>query len=356
MMRGTRHNIPDPYIFFVCEKFLENEGATQIAKWLRDQGFTTVTRERIYSLIREGKDLGYIRLCPPEEMALNRRLAAVFPQAAADISVLNVQDEPGAVNHLTMAGAEKALVLVKELGNRKDMVHIGLGAGGTTERFARHFASLLRSQTQSQVPKLVLHALSSGFAPRHPITAPVAFFSYFMALNLDIDYMGMFSEPVVPWNQYEAVKTRTGVREAFEAAEDIDIIVSSLSSRDDEHGLFINFLESNETEAPRARGILEEAGWCGDVQWRPYSNKGPIMEDIGARHVTLFELEDLVRLSRTPDKHVILISGRCVQCNTPKNTALLPLMREESLRVFNHLITDITTATQLLNNVEDSAP
>ena len=354
MMRGTRHNIPDPYIFFVCEKFLANEGATQIANWLKGQGFTTVTRERIYSLIREGKELGYIRLCPPEEMALNRRLAAVFPQAAADISVLNVQDEAASVNHLTLAGAEKALMLVKELGNREDTVHIGLGAGGTTERFARHFASLLRSQTQSQVPKLVLHAMSSGFSPRRPITAPVAFFSYFMALNLDIEYMGMFSDPVVPWDQYETVKTRSGVREAFEAAEEIDIIVSSLSCRGDEHGLFIRFLESNETEAPRARQILEEANWCGDVQWRPYSHDGPIMKDIGARHVALFELEDLVRLSHTPDKHVILIAGRCVQCNTPKHTALLPLMREKSLRVFNHLITDITTATKLLDSVEET--
>lgn len=347
-MRQVHSNIPDEYIFFVCERFLNNEGATSIAAWLKTEGLE-VSRERVYALVRRGIAMGYVRLCPPQNMALARRLSSVFPRVAADIQVLDVE-KATALEHLTMAGADKALLLIRELGNRKRPVHIGLSAGRTTERFARNLALRLRSESEVELPKLVVHAMSSGFSPRDPTTAPVAFFSFFEGLRPKVEFLCMFSEPFVPWSQYEMVKDSMGVREAFEDAQKIDIVVSSLSSRQDEHGLFNEFLTVG---APHGVTAMDEAGWAGDVQWRPYSDDGPILTDMEIRPVTLFELDDLVRMSMTPHKHVILIAAPCAVCGRDKSDALKPLMQQPSLHVFNHLITDAATANALLDRHRD---
>lgn len=342
-MAKVHGRIPDEYVFFVCERFLNGEGATRIAEWLANEGLT-VSREQVYALVRRGIALGYVKLCPPQDMALTRQLSTVFPRVAADIQVLDVE-KATALEHLTMAGADKALLLIKELGSSDRPVHIGLGAGRTSERFARNLALRLRSESEAELPKLVVHAMSSGFSPRDPTTAPVAFFSFFAGLRPKVEFLCMFSEPFVPWSQYEMVKDSHGVREAFEDAQEIDIVVSSLSSRQDEHGLFNEFLTVG---SPQGVDAMDRAGWVGDVQFRPYSDGGPIMEDTEIRPVTLFELEDLVEMSMTPDKHVILIAAPCAACGRDKSDALRPLMRQPSLHVFNHLITDAATASALL--------
>ena len=345
MRRSREPIVPEDYIFFVCERFLNQEGATNIANWLQSEGFT-VSREQVYALVKQGVDLGYVKLCPPPDMILTQRLASVFPQAAADIQILQV-DHATALEHLAMAGAEKALLLIKELGRQKNTVHIGLGAGHTTERFARNLALRLRAEPSDELPSMVIHALSSGFSPKKPTTAPIAFFSFFEWLGPKVQYIGLFSEPFVDWGQYRNVVKSPGVREAFEEAPKIDIVVSSLSTRTDEHGLFNEFLRMGS-----ARGVkdLAKAGWVGDVQWRPYSDQGPLSDvNTGTRPVTLFELQDLVEMAKTPSKHVILIAGPCATCRQNKSRALLPLMQQHSLRVFNHLITDSTTAVALLN-------
>jgi len=142
------------------------------------------------------------------------------------------------------------------------------------------------------------------------------------------------------------VKNSPGVREAFEEGSKIDIVITSLASRTDEHGLFNEFLRMGPAKGVRA---LVDAGWVGDVQWRPYSNEGPLTLDTGTRPVTLFELEDLVDMAMTPNKHVILIAGPCAVCGNNRSAALTPLMQQRNLRVFNHLITDSATAEALLD-------
>ena len=345
-MRRPRQNVPGEYIFFVCERFFGGDGATSISKWLQAQSYN-VNREQVYDLVRKGVKLGYVQLCPPEDMALTRRLQSVFPQAAADIQVLDVETET-APDHLTMAAAKKVVLLIKELGKQKERVHIGLGAGMTTKHFARDLALRLRSEPEAELPKLVIHALTSGFSPRKPSTAPVAFFSFFEWLKTNVEYVGMFSEPFVPWNQYDLVKKSPGVREAFEDRDQIDIVVTSLSDERDEHGFFREFLRIG---APEGLDDLKNKEWVGDVQWHPYSDEGPITIATGIRPVTLFELDGLVKLSSTPFKHVMVISGPCAECKKDKSRALLPLMIRSDLRVFNHLVTDSATARALLDRL-----
>lgn len=346
-MRQAPEQIPDEYLFSVCEKFLGDEAAsaTEIAQWLSREGFSFISREKIYPLIREGIAMGYVKLCPPEEVALGRRLATLYPQAAADIQVVNVRGQATA-DLIALVAAEKALTLIRELGKKKSPVHIGLGAGKTSERVCRALAKLLRFQTDEELPEIVFHALSAGFDPNNPVTTPVSFFSFFTALGKPrFRYIGLFSAAAVQCENYESVKQLPGVREAFAEASCVDIVLTSIASSDDPDGQFNKLLALGP-----ATGLeeLNEAGWVGDVQWRPYNLTEPIITSRGIRSVTLFELEDLVELSKLPGKHVILISGPCWQPGKNKSSALRPLLESPSLRVFNHLILDISTANDLL--------
>jgi DNA-binding transcriptional regulator LsrR (DeoR family) len=154
---------------------------------------------------------------------------------------------------------------------------------------------------------------------------------------------------VVPWDSYSRTKGLPGVKDSFEAAKQIDILVTSLGYTGDEHSLLKGFMGM---ASERGRAALDSAGWVGDVLWRPYSRSGPITADTGIRAVTLFELEDLVAMGHAPGKHVILLAGPCAGCNICKAPALRPLLCESRLRVANHVVLDIRTAEELLPGAE----
>ena len=339
--RGEWTHMPDDIIFNVCERFLDRKGATDIAKWLDSQGFRC-TREEVYPLVSEGMRRGYLQLCPPPEMALGHRLGLVYPQVGAGITVLNVRG-PMAIEYADAAGARLVLSLIRELSSGKTLVHLGMGGGHTMMLLARHLGELLRAEPD--IPSLALHALTSGFDVFHPTTAPVAFFSYFSEAGVQIKPVGLFSEAVVRWEHYEEIKKLRGVREGFEQAKDIDIVVTSLGSQADPHSLLGSFMEM----APaRGRRNLEKAGWVGDVMWRPYSATKPITVNTGVRAVTIFELDDLVKMAQAPGKHVVLIAAPCGFCGKLKVEALRPLLVQPSLRVANHIVMDADTSTALL--------
>ncbi len=349
-----RDPLPNEYVYFVCERFFHGMSVSDIAKWLEKEGFKR-TREAIYPIIRRGKDMGYLTLQASPMRQLEDKLRNVFTQAPNHTQVLNVELEH-AQQQLTQSAAKHVLELVKEFSRRpgdkrKEVVHIGLGAGGTTERFAREFSRLLRVTPRNELPKLEFHAITSGFLPTQPISAPVSFFSYFMDLDLDISYVGLFSEPAVDVHQFNKLKTITGVKEAFQRAGDIDIVVTSLSSAKDPHSLFVEFMKKAKAENIKAR---LKKDLVGDVQWQPYTEDRPIPWTKGQRPVTLFEISDFKRMvEKESDKHVVLICGpcprsECLDAGFTKSEALRPLLQSPELKVCNHLITDKNTAYDLV--------
>ena len=333
--------LSDELLFAVCEKFLGLEKPTQIAEWIENHSGTACTREQVYPLIHQALKRGFLKLNPPKDFLMAQRLVQKYPQAG-DVRVVSVRG-PTVVQHLGSTAAELLLDLIKDVARSKPEIHIGFGAGGSTQQVARQLGGLLRHA--SGLPQLVIHALSSGFAVDDPMTAPVAFFSYFMEVFPPPLFVGLFAPAVVDYKEYDKVKRWAGVAESFERAKAIDIIVTSLARAEDEHGLLNRFLRQN-----NARGLknLEKAGWVGDVQWRPYGPEGPIKENTGRRAVTLFELEEL-REMVDDGRHVVLVAGPCLHCGVSKRIALRPLLAEPKLRVFNHLVTDIRTAEELLD-------
>lgn len=375
----------DELVFAVCDRFLshlaqqydprsnksENEragSAAAIADWLNKQwGRKDLTRERIYPLFWEAVRRNYLFLQPPREMHFAKRMAEVFGvgQYAADKETIQIVNRrgPDALAHVATVGADLVLSLIKKLGKKKkeqgaadQRVHVGLGGGFSSMMVAKRLASRLYSDLKC--PPLVLHALTAGgFLVDQPQKAPVTYFSYFDDLLTETEFVGLFSAPVVPSSAYEQVIAHPGVHESFERAEEIEIIVTSFATAHDDHGLLSQYLKHLIKKGELRREVLEEMeamGWVGDVQFRPYSPTGAIVEGCPVRAVTLFEISDLVELAKMPDKYVVLLAGPCSECGITKTEAMIPLLTQPSLRLWTHLVTDVQSAAELLSRTEGS--
>ena len=328
-------------IYEVCCQFMADRPLKEIQAWLQSAGVQNASREMVYKLVRQGVQANFIQLCAPLANTLEHELSERF--CGVDITVLDVAGErakQGVASH----GAHKVLELVMKLASEgKTRVQIGMGAGRLTQDFAGYFAQLLRSAPG--LPTLILQALSSGFFVQRPETAPVSFFSLFK--NLDhIEYIGLFAPAWVDCQDYPTLKHNPGVKEAFELAANLDIVVTSFACADDAHGLYTSFIhEYGKDENIHA---LRAADWIGDILWQPFSSVGPIHIDCGVRAVSLFELEELVKFAATPGKHVVCFAAPCSVCGENKAAALLPLLENPQLRAFNHLVMDKETAQAIM--------
>jgi len=121
-------------------------------------------------------------------------------------------------------------------------------------------------------------------------------------------------------------------------------VITSMAGVTDELGLLNRFMKHDK----KGMEELKKAGWKGDVQYRPFSEKGPIMVNSGIRALTIFEIADIVDLASRPDKRVILVCGPSGQSQESKAYALKCLLEQPSLRVWTHVVTDVTTARQVL--------
>ena len=341
--------LEDVHLIQVCDSFLRGTRKVDtIAEELnerfgREGTAYRVTREQIYPLLREARDRGFFELRAPLEHRLHQRVADVFGFNVAHVDVVPARDE--VANDLVASRAAgtclriiKALALTK----RNGAVHVGLGAGATTLSIARHLAAKLRAEDSR--PRVVLHALTSGFHVDNPQTSPVAFFGLFQELQEQIGYVGLFAPSVVKTSDYAKARTQPGVKEGFDRKKEIDVVITSLASRHDPDGELNQFLRDD----TRGLRLLQKNGWLGDVQYRPYSASGPIQQATPTRAVTLFEVGELVKLARQKDKHVILAAGPCRRCGRTREDALLPLMTNPQLKLWTHLVLDLGTAERLV--------
>ena len=74
------------------------------------------------------------------------------------------------------------------------------------------------------------------------------------------------------------------------------------------------------------------------------------------RAVTLFELEDFVRMADSKNKHVVLIARQCGVCGRTRAAALRPLLTTPRLRVWSDLVMDEATARDLLSDAPENSP
>jgi DNA-binding transcriptional regulator LsrR (DeoR family) len=336
-------DVDDDRLLSVCKAFLDELPIGLILDQFNDGTVDPIKRENVYPLLREARKRGYFDVHPPANRELKQRLVDSFGLEKDQVSVLSTRGRD-ALDYVAKETARVILRLVLEVGESKDRVHIGLGGGTSVMRVARELALLMSRHVS--LPDLSLHALTSGFDVTRPQTAPVMFFGYFDQLSVNITYVGLFAQAVVRQGQYKALMEDPRIAQSFDNAKDIDIVVTSLASAHDKDGELTHFLKVG--KAGKVTSMLKKRGWRGDVLYRPYAATEPITLDSGERAISIFELDDLVRLAATPNKHVVLIGGPCNLCGRAKGDALKPLFLEKKLKLWSHVVMDMGAAQILL--------
>jgi len=344
---ARRRNEADPnVVFLVAKLFFDGMRVREIAQQVNAElrPAKRLNREAVYPLLAEARRLKYVRLAPPLEGRLAEEVARKFEFDAKHITVVRTQGKH--LNEFVAArAAELTLDLIRDIsGSSGKPVGLGLGPGRATLDFSRYLGELLRSEID--VPPVKLFAICAGCPAKSPEYSSTSFFNLFPP-NMVAERVGLFAETVLPSGEFEQIKQRPGVAEAFESRDQVSIVVTSMGDFHDDDDLLSMFLARAGTKLQ----ALRDRGWVGSVQYRPYSSTGPIKESPEEmRAVTLFELEDFVRMADSKNKYVVLVARQCGLCGKTRATALRPLLTVPELRVWSELVMDEATARDLLRD------
>lgn len=345
---------PDEILIEICNLwFREKMGPSMIREKINAKTDYKINREEVYSLLKESRDRGFIRISPPEHNDLSWELMAKYNGSIKVVSTGDVAASKG----LAAKAAELVIDRIKDLdmkakskdsneGPQDGKIHIGIGAGHTTRSVVSQLATLYNAD--SSLPDLEIHALTSGFKSELAHLSPISWFSWFMKGSRDrVSFVGLFAPPMVPdIDMYNEIKKLPGIAEAYKKAKDIQIVVTSLANAVDPEEHWFPYI----AEAEQMEKLKKEHGLIGDVLYCPYSDNGPIPEDaLDLEAVTIFNIPQLVDMAKISNHMIILICGPGYSAEHKRKTqALRPLLENEDLRVWTHLVTDVETASELL--------
>lgn len=270
--------------------------------------------------------------------------ADLVPSASPNHKCAGLKFTPAPmVEQIADAAAEELMGLIRLVGNTKDRVRIGLGAGDTAQCVVRRLSQMARRERDC--PPLALHALTPGFST-DPQKTPVTYFQFFRESGVDLECVGLSTTSFVDVADLANLKSDPGFAEAAAWAEDIDIVITSLAQADDPDGMLHRYMLEY---YPETYNALKANDWVGDVQFCPF-NQEPLELSTGKRAVSLLGLSDLRRMVETPNKYVLLVAGPCNACGTLKTEAIRPLLLRSSLNVWTHMVMDVETAESLVDD------
>ncbi len=368
MPRKKREKAEDEVIAAVCTRFMAGTSFGKIAKEVEreirghsDPQFR-LSRQETYLVIQDAIRLDRFFYAPPAHQLNARHVAERF---GLDLRHIHVAHARLDVERVAASAAELVLKRIDELD--KAEVHIGFAAGGTAMRVARHLGARLRSFKRSvkRPLKLGIHAMSSGFSVKHPDSSPVSFFSDFRGTGHETEFFGLYCTPMVETRGLlEQLRGQLGVSSAFDEAEKLDIIVTSLCGADDPDGDLMRAVAESRLPRKADRSArygemlkqLQRSKWVGEVMGLPFNDDGPIDPGDGPRAVTLRDLHELVAFAAQDQKHVILVAGPCFACRRTRELPLVPLLRSPELALWTDLVVDIETAEKLLQLGASSTP
>jgi len=393
--------LSDQLVFEVVHLYVEEEvGATEIdrrleSKFAQEWNEFELSKESIVHIVHEAISRGWVILNAPLEGKLATALRLGFREVITedkDVQVVNVglsdaiadeqrtrssrssdhpkrddaRPKPGdaatkrprtsLTDHVSHIAASTVLRLIKEVAEHKagssEPVRIGLGAGYTAKQVIRRLGGLLRREEVGA--KLAIHALTPGFSS-DPLEAPVTYFRFFEGIKDEIEYVGLFTSGFATEEEFERLKNDPETAEVFKLAQELDIVVSSLGSAEDKHSFLVQYLSGKNAPAGELER-MKSAGWKGDVQFMPYSSNSPLQ----LRHkrpVTLLDLNDLraMRNRVNEKKFVVLCAAPCIECQSLKTNALLPVIGSKQLDVWTHLVCDRDTAQGCIDAVTKPA-
>jgi DNA-binding transcriptional regulator LsrR (DeoR family) len=324
----------------VCRYFCKGSTATEIRELMQKEWNVEMTREEPYQCISYAASRDWIRFVAPHEHGLREKIRGKCPWLD-EVEVVHSAVADDVAYH----GAEMLVDLLRKLKEQKDEVHVGFAGGHSMRKVCRSLAQLLRQPREGLPKSVVLHAMVAGFDVEDTTTDPNALFTYFVkdtAMQVDTHFVALHAPPLVRTKDFQRLKRLEGIRESYERAKDLDIVVTSASLWNDEHNKLRKYVETRSRECMPA---LEEAGCIGDMLWRPLGANGAIEIDTQIRAMTLMELTDLPRFI-ADGKYVLLVLGPCGGCNTPKAEMLRTVLGIRP-SLITHLVVDSRTAGEV---------
>lgn len=343
--RRTVHDFPPSIVYDVTRRFMDGESATEIKDAIRrsfpnDACARSFTREQTYPTLREAVTRGYLKFDPPLAHRYAELIGA-FPNKG-EVRVVDAANSEHTTNEVAVTAAKRVMELIKEIERERPgkPVHIGMGIGRTNQRLAMALGSSMRRSPD--MPELVVHALNTDHATWETSENPISYFTHLKDAITDVRYVGLQASLFQKAGSYS---TEPLYHQALERRDEIDIIISSIATREDEHGFLRRYMQEYSWVDEMAN--LDTTSWVGDMMLRPFDAKKPVKVK-GRQPVALFDLVDLVEFARKPDKHVVLMCSACGHCGGSKLPALIPLLTEPDLHVWDNLILDLDTARGLV--------
>lgn len=328
----------------VCRLFCAGHGPAEIARRIREDYATQAfTRQSAYPILLKAAQAGRLRFVPKASFTLAAQLRHRYNWLAGAEVVHTNQFEDVAYQ-----GAETLITLLQHVSREPERkVHIGFAGGHAMRRLAQIFAQLL-AESGTELPKtLVLHALVAGFEVRDPTTDPNTFFTLFqnrMSVNTKFEFVGLHTPPVVHAGEYNSLRHVEGIRESYEYAKDLDIIVTSAADWSHQHSTFRKYME----RSPGCSDILVKADCRGDMLWLPLGPTGPLQIKTEVRAMTLIELPELPRFIKR-GKYVLLVLGPCAICQETKSRILSAILNSKQ-QLISHLVVDTRSAKEAMQS------
>ncbi|MBN1359433.1 MAG: hypothetical protein JW993_02525 [Sedimentisphaerales bacterium] len=327
----------------VCRLFCKAKNADAIAAQIHeDYAGERFNRQSVYPMLLEAVRDGRLRFVPRPDSLVSIGLRDRY-KWLKDVKVVHTNE----FEDVAYQGAETLIGLLQEvkLKKKKRKVHVGFAGGHAVRRLAQIFAQSLDESDASLPKTLVLHALVAGFDVLEPTTDPNTFFTLFQnhtSVNTKFEFVGLHTPPVVKASEYDVLKNAEGIRESYEHARDLDIIVTSAADWSDRHSTFRKYME----KSANCSEVLVNAGCVGDMLWLPVGPRGPLDAQTRIRSMTLVELSELPAFLKS-GKHVLLVLGPCAMCQNTKSRILSGILASEQ-RLISHLVVDTRSAKEVM--------
>lgn len=346
MPRESRYANDDRFMRRIAREFYEEKKTPKEITSGLQRDYREFKPGTFYYLLSLLKDKGIISYNIPVEEAETKKLRKAFTFKKDEILVVR---DPADVPEF--AAQEAAKILLERWKNTRqdnpkheqEPITLGLGPGGMTARLTLELGKILANEASAM--KLRLLAMSGGSVANRPELSPISFFNTLPSRFVS-EKIGLFAPNLVTQKQYEALSKNPGVREAMEASKDLYLCITAMGDSKDKTDLLSQFLHAQPDETAFER--LQSKGMRGNIQYRPFSDEGPIKESPSDyRAVTVLDLNDMHRLSRDRDKEIILM------VSNKSGEALWPLVRSSKFRPFTRLVIDAESVERLLRYAED---
>lgn len=252
--------------------------------------------------------------------------------------------------------ADMIMRLLREYArNDTKEVHIGFSGGRTIHQLIRKLSRELRGPVEEReglrLPEtIVWHSLVGGFEVNSVESSPNSMFGYLDHPDIPKNFRNfvlLHAPPVIKPGDRSITLELPGIKEAYQAANKLHLIVTSAASIDDEHSMLYQFYRRY---CPGVEKQLRDAGCPGDMLWMPVpapDKDWPDLSTFPYCALTLKQVSEFPSFIAQGNKHVLLVVGPCVakeECPALKHEILAAILHR---RLATHVVVDSRTARAL---------